>query len=51
MLKKMAKVLRKNGKLECLKKAKTLEIETSQTHTLNLRNLGLKMKRKRALKT
>lgn len=35
--------MRKTGDLECLKKAKILEIEKSQTRTLNLRNLGLKV--------
>ncbi len=42
VLKKIAKVLRKTGNLECQKKAEILEIEGSQTSTLNLRNLGLK---------
>lgn len=42
VLNKIAKVLRKTGNLECLKKAKSIEGNTSLTTTLNLRNLDLK---------
>jgi len=42
MLNKIAHILRKIDRLECLKKAKTLENDKSQTSILNLRNLGLK---------
>jgi hypothetical protein len=42
VLKKIAKVLINTKNSECLKKAESLEIETPQIDTLNLRNLGLK---------
>jgi hypothetical protein len=42
MLNEIAKILRETGNLECLKKAKILEIEDPQTSTLNLRSLSLK---------
>jgi hypothetical protein len=41
--KKIAAVLRKKSQLKGLKKAKNLELNTSQTSTLHLRNLDLKI--------
>ena len=42
VLKEIAIILRNIGNLDCLEKAKTLEVDTSKISTLNLRSLGLK---------
>lgn len=41
MHKKIASILRKTGNSACLQKAKNLENNSYQSHTLQLRNLGL----------
>lgn len=42
MLKEIANVLRNSESLECIKKAKTFEIDAAKTKTLNFRSLVLK---------
>lgn len=42
MYKKIASVLRKTGNLDCLNKAKNLEMDSQEASALNLRNLDLK---------
>jgi hypothetical protein len=43
MLKKIAKILRKNGNLECIEKANIFDENTSNINSLNLRSLRLEL--------